>query len=272
MTHLGPMADSGPSRPAFDGKVALVTGGAAGIGLASTRRFVRDGGLVVVGDVDDAALASVLTEFGDAVRVRHCDVTIEAEVDALAQAATDEFGRLDIALANAGIGSAAPIIDADLSAWARVIEVCLIGAFLTIKHSARRMEAGGSIVVTTSLNAVQPGTGLSAYCAAKAAATMLVEVAALELGSAGVRVNAVGPGLVRTGLTDAMWLLPAIVEEFHENTPLGRHATPDEIANLVAFLASDQAGFISGSLHLIDGGAHTKRYPDILGRIAEAQG
>ncbi len=250
-------------------KVALVTGGASGIGLAATRRFARDGAVVVVGDVDTRALASVQSELGETVRTKGCDVTIESEVEALAQLAIDEFGRLDIVLANAGIGSGSPILEADLAEWTRVVDVCLVGAFLTIKHSARRMDRGGSIVVTTSLNAVQPGIGLSAYCAAKAAASMLVEVAALELGPSGIRVNAVAPGLVRTGLTDAMWLFPKLVEEFEENTPLGRHATPDEIANLIAFLASDEAGFVSGSLHLIDGGAHTKRYPDILARIAE---
>ncbi len=267
------MADvPGPASPAGGrpGKVALVTGGASGIGLATTRRFVRDGMRVVVGDIDEPALASVADELGDAVVVRRCDVSSEQDVSDLADAALDRFGRLDIGFANAGTGSSSSVVDAALSDWTRVVDVCLIGTFLTIKHSARRMERGGSIVVTTSLNAVQPGAGLSAYCAAKAGAAMLVEVAALELGPAGIRVNAIGPGLVRTGLTDAMWHVPGVVEEFRENTPLDRYATPDEIANLVAFLSSEEAGFISGSLHLIDGGAHTRRYPDIPGRIAEA--
>jgi NAD(P)-dependent dehydrogenase (short-subunit alcohol dehydrogenase family) len=96
---------------------------------------------------------------------------------------------------------------------------------------------------------------------------MLVQVAAMELGPAGIRVNAVAPGLVRTGLTAGLTMFPAILDEYVENTTLGRYATPEEIANLVAFLASDEAGFITGSLQLIDGGAHTKRYPDILGRL-----
>ena len=151
-----------------------------------------------------------------------------------------------------------------------MLDVCLKGAFLTIKHSARAMKAGSSIVVTTSLNAVQPGPGMSAYCSAKAGAAMLVQVAALELGAAGIRVNAVAPGLVRTGLTDAMWFLPALVEDYEANTPLGRHAQPDEIANVVAFLASDEAGFVSGAQYLIDGGAHTMRYPDIIAQAGLA--
>ena len=269
-----PMADTiGPDMAADANalRVALVTGGASGIGLAVTRRFVRDGIMVVVGDVNDEALDSVRQVLGDAVRTLRCDVSKESEVEALCSAAIDEFGRLDIAFANAGTGSSAPIVDMDVAEWTRVLEVNLLGSLLTIKHAARRMKRGGSIVVTTSLNAVQPGPGMGAYCASKAGANMLVEVAALELGGAGIRVNAVGPGLVRTGLTDAMWFRPAIVEEFRENTPLDRYAGPDEIANLVAFLSSDEAAFISGSFYLVDGGAHTMRYPDIPARLAEGR-
>jgi NAD(P)-dependent dehydrogenase (short-subunit alcohol dehydrogenase family) len=99
---------------------------------------------------------------------------------------------------------------------------------------------------------------------------MLVQVAAMELGPVGIRVNAIAPGLVRTGLTAGMWLMPEIVAEYVENAPIGRSATPDEIANLVAFLASDEAAFMTGGLHLVDGGAATKRYPDVLGRVTGA--
>jgi NAD(P)-dependent dehydrogenase (short-subunit alcohol dehydrogenase family) len=159
------------------------------------------------------------------------------------------------------------IVDSDVDDWKRTVDVCLVGPMLTIKHAAPRMTDGGAIVVTASLNAVQPGRGMSAYCAAKAGAAMLVQVAAMELGPAGIRVNAIGPGLVQTGLTQGMWLVPEIVEEYVENTAVGRHATPDEIANFVAFLASDEAAFVTGAFHLIDGGAATKRYPDVLGRV-----
>jgi NAD(P)-dependent dehydrogenase (short-subunit alcohol dehydrogenase family) len=252
------------------GKVALVTGGASGIGLAATRRFARDGIAVAVGDVNDQALESVRGELGDAIRTLRCDVSQESDVEALASLAMNEFGRLDIAFANAGIGSSSAIVDIDIADWTRVLEVNLVGSVLTIKHAARRMRPGGSIVVTASLNAVQPGLGMSAYCASKAGIKMLVEVAALELGGAGIRVNAIGPGLVRTGLTEGVWLVPSIVDEFRENTPLDRYSTPEEIANLVVFLSSEEAAFISGSFYLIDGGAHTMRYPDIPARIAEA--
>ena len=251
------------------GKVALVTGGASGIGLAASRRFVRDGIVVVVGDVNDQALESVRDELGDAIRTLRCDVSEESDVEALASLAMDEFGRLDIAFANAGIGSSSAIVDIDIAEWTRVLEVNLVGSVLTMKHAGAAMGPGGSIVVTASLNAVQPGLGLSAYCASKAGIKMLVEVAAMELGSAGIRVNAIGPGLVRTGLTEGVWLVPSIVDEFQENTPLDRYSAPEEIANLVAFLSSEEAAFISGSFYLIDGGAHTMRYPDIPTKIAE---
>lgn len=251
------------------GKVGLVTGGASGIGRAAARRFVAEGARVVVGDRDEAGLGALGDELGDAAVTLACDVTVEGDVARLADAAVERFGALDIAFANAGVGSVQRLVDAELADWDRVLDVNLTGPFLTIKHAARRMGAGGSIVVTASLNAVQAGIGMGAYCSSKAGAAMLVQVAALELGPAGIRVNAVGPGLVRTALTEAAFALPGVVEGYEENTPLGRHATAEEIAGLVAFLASDEAAYVSGSLYLIDGGAHTMRYPDLLG-IVEA--
>ncbi len=201
------------------GKVAVVTGGASGIGRAAARRFVAEGARVVVGDLAESGLPALADELGDAVITQACDVTVEADVERLVEAAVDGCGGLDVAFANAGVGAVQRLVDADLESWSRVLDVNLTGPFLTIKHAARRMRPGGSIVVTASLNAVQPGIGMGAYCSSKAAVAMLVQVAALELGPAGIRVNAVGPGLVRTGLTEGMFAaVPAMVDGYEENT------------------------------------------------------
>ncbi len=261
------MSDGSAAAGRLADKVAIITGGASGIGLAVARRFLAEGAAVVIGDRDGEALDRVAAELGPRAAGVRCDVTVEADVEALVATAVSRHGRLDIAFANAGIGSGTRIVDLPRHEWSNVLDVCLTGPFLTIKHAAPAMASGGSIVVTTSLNAVQPGPAMAAYCSAKAGAAMLVQVAALELGPAGIRVNAVAPGLIHTGLTDGMWLLPSLVEEYEENTTLGRHAQPEEVANLVTFLASDEAGFITGSQHLVDGGAHTKRYPDVLAAI-----
>jgi NAD(P)-dependent dehydrogenase (short-subunit alcohol dehydrogenase family) len=253
----------------LSGKVALVTGGASGIGRAAARRFVGEGARVVVGDLNEAGLAELARELGDNAVTQRCDVTVEDDVGRLAALAVERFGSLDVAFANAGIGSVQRLVDAELADWSRVLDVNLTGPFLTVKHAARRMTRGGSIVVTASLNAVQAGVGMGAYCSSKAGVAMLAQVAALELGPAGIRVNAVGPGFVRTALTEGAFALPGVADGYVENTPLGRYATPEEIAGLVAWLASDEAAYVSGSLYLIDGGAHTMRYPDILG-IVEA--
>jgi 3-oxoacyl-[acyl-carrier protein] reductase len=258
---------SGDGAGRLAGKVALVTGGASGIGRATVERFVAEGARVVAGDLDEAGLDELAGELGDAVAPRRCDVTDEPDLEALAEAAVERFGRLDIAFANAGTATLQRVVDSDLSEWSRVLDVNLTGPMLTIKHAARRMPDGGSIVVTASLNAVQAGRGMAAYCTSKAGFAMLVKVAALELGPVGIRVNAIGPGLVRTGLTEGVFAIPGVVGGYEENTPVGRHAGPEEIAGLVAYLSSDEASFVSGTLQLIDGGAHTMRYPDIPGII-----
>jgi NAD(P)-dependent dehydrogenase (short-subunit alcohol dehydrogenase family) len=256
----------------LDGKVAIVTGGASGIGLATARRFVSEGARVMLGDIDGERLAAAQAQLGDAVAAQRADVRVESEVEALVGATVDRFGRLDIAFANAGVGSFAQVVDVEVTEWMRVIEINLLGPLLTTKHAARGMDGGGSIVLTASLNAVQPAEGMSAYCCSKAALAMLAQVAAMELGPRGIRVNAIGPGLVRTNLTEAMWLLPGIVEDFDENAPLTTITSADDVAGLVTFLATDDAASISGTLQLVDRGAHTMRYPRMLTHINRAMG
>ena len=204
----------------LSGKVAVVTGGASGIGLATVRRFVAEGARVMIGDVNGEAAASVAAELGPAVGARRCDVRNEADVEALFEAAVEAFGTPHIAFANAGIGSFAPIVDTDLEEWKRVVDVNLVGPLLTVKHAARRMRPGRvhrphlepqRRAALQRHERVLRLQGRSGHAGAGGRT---------RARSRGIRVNAVGPGLVRTPLTDAMWLLPAIVEDFDENAPL----------------------------------------------------
>lgn len=258
------VAGNGVGR--LDGKVALVTGGGAGIGRAVVERMVDEGARVVVGDIRDDGLRSLAESLGEVCAVLRCDVTVEEGPEALAALAVERFGRLDIAVANAGGGVASPIVDHTLSDWRKVLDLTLTGSFLTVRAAARVMADGGSIVAVASLNAVQPARRMAAYCAAKAGVVALVDVAALELGPRGIRVNAVAPGLVRTPTTEALWAIPGMVEGYRENTALDRYAMPEDIAAAVGFLASDEAAFITGTTLLIDGGAHHLSYPD-TGRV-----
>ena len=132
-----------------------------------------------------------------------------------------------MAVANAGRGTFAPIVDHPLEEWQAILDLCLTGVFLTLKHSARVMHDGGSIITIASLNATQPSAGMSAYCTAKAGVVMLSKVAAMELGGRRIRVNAIAPGLVETNATSAFFMVPGVVEEFVDNTTVGRFAQPE---------------------------------------------
>ncbi len=253
------------------GKVALVTGAASGIGKAICTRFVAEGATVIAGDIDDTGLERLATELGSAIVPARCDVTSEDSIAALCALAAP-IGGLDIAVANAGKGTFSPIVDHPLEAWQEIIDLCLTGVFLTVKHAGRAMNDGGSIINIASLNAIQPAEGMGAYCAAKAGVAMLTKVAAMELGHRQIRVNTIAPGLVETNATAAFWMVPGVVEEFIENTTLGRFATPDDIAAVALFLASDDAAYVSGAFHSVDGGASTKRYPDLPGAFARLSG
>ncbi len=244
----------------------MVTGAASGIGRAVAEAIVADGGRVALGDIDDAALATLTARFGNAAIGVHCDVTDVAGPAALAAAAIECFGQLDIAVANAGGGTSARIAEQPLSDWKRTIDLTLNGCFLTVQAAALTITGPGAIVVISSISAKLPAAGIGAYGAAKAGVIALAETAALELGPRGIRVNVVAPGLVRTPATESLWKAPDIVAAYEEQTMLGRHGLPEEIAAAVTFLASDAAALITGATLYADGGAQHLRYPDLTKR------
>ncbi len=182
-------------------------------------------------------------------------------------------GRLDIGVNAAGIGAFSNVVDQDVETWDAVMAINVRGVMLSVKHEARQMIAagnGGSIINIASLNAIQPAEGMGVYCAGKAAVDMHTKVAAMELGPYGIRVNAIAPGLVDTPLAALLNQNWPIHAAFVENAPLGRTGSPDDVAGVALFLASDDASWMTGDLVRVDGGAHTKRYPElakILGAI-----
>ena len=251
------------------GKVALVTGAASGIGRAITERFIADGAQVVAGDISQEGLDLLRAEFGVAVSTCLCDVTQEEDVANLAAFGISSLGHIDIVVANAGAGTYGLITELPLSEWKRIIDLCLTGVFLTLKHGGAAISDGGSIINIASLNAIQPSQGMSAYCAAKAGVSMLTQVAAMEFGPRRVRVNTIAPGLVETNATSGMFSVPVVIEEFIENATLSRFAQPQEIASVAAFLASDESSYMSASFISVDGGGNTGRYPNLPKAFAQ---
>ncbi|AIY18533.1 SDR family oxidoreductase [Pimelobacter simplex] len=241
-------------------KVTVVIGGASGIGAATARLLAASGHQVVVADLPGTS--------ADA----HVDVTDEVSVAALLDGVVAEHGALHGVVNCAGVSTLARVVDHDAAEWRRVVDVCLTGAFLVLKHAGQRVADGGALVSLSSLNARQPGTGLAAYCAAKAGLVALTEVTALELGARGVRVNAVAPGLVVTPLTAPAMDIPGVRDDYVDNTALGRSGEPDEIAAAIRFLLSDDAAWITGETLDINGGAHLRRYPDLVGLVEKAFG
>jgi NAD(P)-dependent dehydrogenase (short-subunit alcohol dehydrogenase family) len=244
-------------------KTCLVTGASSGIGAAISRRFLDEGGRVVALDIDTDGLEKLRSSADDRVHPVVADVTDEASMNHAVASGVEAFGAFDVVVANAGAGTYGLISEHDLADWKRIIDLCLVGVFLTIKATSANVNDGGSIITISSLNAIQPSAGMSAYCAAKAGVAMLTRVAAMEMGPRGVRVNTIAPGLVHTNATAGMFAVPEVIRQFEENASLGRFATTDEIASVAAFLASDESSFMSASFVSVDGGGNTGRYPTL---------
>jgi 3-oxoacyl-[acyl-carrier protein] reductase len=244
-------------------RIAVVIGGASGIGWASARALAADGCRVTVADRNGEGARDKARELGAPHAAAEVDVTDEASVQRL----FDEIGPLDVVVNCAGFGSLGLITDLAVSEFRSVVDVCLNGSFIVAKYAGQKLREGGSLVTISSLNGRQPAIGMSAYCSAKAGVSMLTQVAALEMGPRGIRVNAIAPGLVDTPLTEGSYAVPGLVEDYLENTALGRSGKPEEIADAVVFVCSPKAAWLTGEVLDLNGGAHMKRYPDVLGHV-----
>ncbi|MDQ1717182.1 MAG: hypothetical protein QOE71_849 [Pseudonocardiales bacterium] len=251
------------------GKIAIVTGAGSGIGRAAALRFALEGAVVVCADVSGEnadKTAAEASAAGYQAVAKQVDVANAEQVRRLADETASEFGRIDVLYANAGVGGVGTAMDTDEAEWARVIGINLTGVWLSAKYVLPHLLAagGGSIVNQASIGGLVGVPAVAAYAAAKAGVIGLTRQMALDYGGAGIRVNAIAPGTVSTPLVQGIWEsgaglvsggdLAAREAAAAAIYPLKRIGTPDDIANLALFLASDEASWITGAVYVVDGG------------------
>ena len=264
----------------MDGKVALITGGASGIGRGCALRFAEEGAAVVVADLNEERAQGVADEViaaGGRAAIATVDTSQPEQVEAMVAATLDAFGRVDACVAAAGISHSAYVsreaeeqrendrfdkgdmflLDKSVESWQRVIDVNLTGVMLTNQSVARAMRDqgdGGAIVNIASVAGKTALMGSSDYCVSKAGVWMLTKCGAIELGRFGIRVNAVGPGYIKTSMSGAVVESDRWVAAREKETPLGRLGEPVDIANACLYLCSDEASFVTGEIIFPDGG------------------
>jgi NAD(P)-dependent dehydrogenase (short-subunit alcohol dehydrogenase family) len=270
----------------LEGQVAVITGGASGIGEGTVRKFVAEGARVLIADISDDRGGSLAEELGSKTSYLHTNVANEEDVAGAVASAVDRWGRLDVIFNNAGFGGVSgPIEDLDMAAYGTTMDVLLKGVFLGAKHAVRQMKAqgtGGCIINTASVAGLQAGFGPVVYSAAKAAVAHMSRCLAVELAPFKIRVNAICPGVIVTniftnslgipeGMQEAM--LPKIDSALATWAPLGRSGIPGDIANTAAWLASDDASYVTGQAIVVDGGLTAGRQiAELGGRLATAFG
>jgi 3alpha(or 20beta)-hydroxysteroid dehydrogenase len=246
------------SAPRLDGKVALITGSAGGIGAAAARRMSEEGAKLLLTDADADGAERLAQELGSSASARAHDVTSEADWQAVARWGIEAHGRIDVLMNNAGVFLAAPLADTTLEDFRRVIDVNLIGVFLGMRTLAPVMSAqqAGSIINMSSVAGLTGGPLLTAYAASKWAVRGITKVVAKELARAGVRVNSIHPGQIDTDMnTRQREKTPELIDKLIRGIPMQRIGTPLEIAHAVVYLASDESIYVTGSELVVDGGA-----------------
>lgn len=240
----------------FSDKIVIVTGAASGIGEGAARRFAQEGASLVLADKDAAALERVAKSLAPApVAVQVADVSDRTACERLAAFAIERFGRIDVLVNNAGVDHLGKLDEGDFSEFTKVIESDLYGVVQMSRAAiAALREAKGSIINVSSVSGLGGDWNHSFYCAAKGAVTNFTRALAMDEAKAGVRVNAVNPSLTYTKLTEGMSEQPELIAKFEERIPMGRGAEPDDIAGVIAFLASEDARFVTGVNLPVDGG------------------
>lgn len=249
----------------MDGKVAIITGAARGIGAAAARLIAAEGARVMLADVLAGPLAEVANEIGTSAAICPTDVTDEAAVKTLVDEAVKRWGRVDAALLNAGIeGKVGPIEDYTAEMFDNVMAVNVRGVWLGLKYVMKAMAAtGGSIVITSSTSGIRATPHMSAYTASKHAVIGLMRSAAIEGADRRIRVNTVNPSPIDTPMIASLEKMRGLAgrndQPMAAGTPLGRYGTPEEVAKLMLFLASDESSFCTGGVYMVDGGVSAGR-------------
>lgn len=262
-------SSNGSGSAPLEGQHAFVTGGGSGIGLGAARAFVADGATVTISGRTGPKLEAAVAALGE--RARHVVADVDDE-DAIAAALADANAvvPLSIVVANAGTGSAGFLESTDVAEWERVLRTNLTGAFLTIKHGATHLLAngGGAMCAVSSIAGSHTHRFMSPYVVSKGGLNALVRNAADELGSRGIRVNAVAPGLVETDISAALQVTPEVNEDYRLGMPLGRRGTTEDIGAAIRFLCGPESSWITGVVLPVDGGHHLRRGPNIDALLA----
>jgi len=237
----------------LENKIAIVTGSSSGIGKAIAEKFVFEGAKVVFSDINEVDVS----QFGDKAIFVKCDVSKSSEVDALINACVDKFGKVDVMVNNAGIGSLGDILTTSDDVWHKTIEINLSGVFYGIRAAGKVMkEKGikGSIINMSSILGSVGFNGAISYCAAKGGVNQLTKASAVELSKLGIRVNSIAPGFIKTNMTKGVQEDESTKKFIESMTPLGYMGEPDDIANAAVYLASDDAKYVTGNILYVDGG------------------